>query len=58
MEYVEGQSLKAKIDKGPIEIEEALDIAIQMAEGMEQAHKKGIVHRDIKSANIMVTDAG
>jgi len=58
MEYVEGQSLKAKIDKGPIEIEEALDIAIQMAEGMEQAHKKGIVHRDIKSANIMMTDAG
>ena len=58
MEYVEGQSLKAKIDKGSIGIEEAVDIAIQVAEGMEQAHKKGIVHRDIKSANIMVTDAG
>ncbi len=58
MEYVEGQSLKNKIDRGPIDIEEALDIAIQVAEGMEQAHKKGIVHRDIKSANIMVTDAG
>jgi serine/threonine protein kinase/dienelactone hydrolase len=58
MEYVEGQSLKAKIDKGPLEIAEALDSAIHVAEGMEQAHKKGIVHRDIKSANIMVTDAG
>jgi len=58
MEYVEGQSLKAKIDRGPIKIEEAVDIAIQVAEGMEQAHKKGIVHRDIKSANIMVTDSG
>jgi len=58
MEFVEGESLKAKIDKGPIEITEALDITIQVAEGMEQAHKKGIVHRDIKSANIMVTDAG
>jgi serine/threonine protein kinase/dienelactone hydrolase len=58
MEYVEGQSLRNKIDRGPIEIGEAVDIAIQVAEGMEQAHKKGIVHRDIKSANIMVTDEG
>ncbi|UCE41739.1 MAG: protein kinase [Candidatus Aminicenantes bacterium] len=58
MEYVEGKSLKNKIDKGPIAIEEAVDITIQVAEGMEQAHKKGIIHRDIKSANIMVTDTG
>jgi serine/threonine protein kinase/dienelactone hydrolase len=58
MEYVEGESLKNKIDKGPIASEEAVDIAIQVAQGMEQAHKKGIVHRDIKSANIMVTDMG
>jgi serine/threonine protein kinase/formylglycine-generating enzyme required for sulfatase activity/cephalosporin-C deacetylase-like acetyl esterase len=58
MEYVEGESLKNKIDRGPIAIEEAVDIAIQVAQGMEQAHKKGIVHRDIKSANIMVTDLG
>jgi len=58
MEYVEGQSLKAKIDRGPLKTKDALDIAIQVAEGMEQAHKKGIVHRDIKSANIMLTDAG
>jgi serine/threonine protein kinase/dienelactone hydrolase len=58
MEYVEGQSLKNKIDRGPITIEEAVDITIQVAQGMEQAHKKGIVHRDIKSANIMVTDMG
>ena len=40
MEYVEGQSLKAKIDKGAVESQEALDIAIQIAEGMEEAHKK------------------
>jgi len=58
MEYVEGQSLKSQIDRGPIAIEEVVDIAIQVAQGMEQAHKKGIVHRDIKSANIMVTDLG
>jgi serine/threonine protein kinase len=58
MEYVEGQTLRNKIDRGPIDIEEILNIAIQVAKGMEQAHKKGIVHRDIKSANIMVTDSG
>ncbi len=56
MAYIEGQSLKKKIESGPFEISEALRIAIQAAEGLEEAHKKGVVHRDIKSANIMVTE--
>jgi serine/threonine protein kinase/tetratricopeptide (TPR) repeat protein len=55
MEYVEGQSLKEIIRKGPLEPEKALDFAIQIAEGLEEAHEKNIVHRDIKSSNIMVT---
>jgi serine/threonine protein kinase len=58
MECIEGQSLKQKIHKGPLDQAEALDIAIQVAEGLEEAHKKGIVHRDIKPSNIMVTDKG
>jgi serine/threonine protein kinase len=52
MAYIEGQSLKKKIDSGPLELEEALKIATQVAEGLQEAHKKGVVHRDIKSANI------
>jgi TolB-like protein len=58
MAFVEGQSLKKKIESGPLELDEALKIANQVAEGLEEAHKKGVVHRDIKSANIMVTERG
>jgi TolB-like protein/Tfp pilus assembly protein PilF/predicted Ser/Thr protein kinase len=56
MAFIEGQNLRKKIESGPLEFEEALRIATQVAEGMQEAHKKGIVHRDIKSANIMVTE--
>jgi TolB-like protein/Tfp pilus assembly protein PilF/predicted Ser/Thr protein kinase len=56
MAYIEGQSLRKKIESGPLELEEALSLAEQVAEGLQEAHKKGIVHRDIKSANIMVTE--
>ncbi len=58
MSYVEGDNLKEKIQSGPLKIDEALKIAIQAAEGLQAAHEKGIVHRDIKSANIMVTGKG
>ncbi len=56
MAFVEGESIKAKIERGPFKIDEALGIGTQVAEGLREAHKKGIVHRDIKSANIMVTE--
>lgn len=54
MAYIEGQSLKKKIESGPLDLDESLNLAIQTAEGLQEAHKKGVVHRDIKSANIMV----
>ena len=55
MEYIDGQDLKRKIDAGPMNLKEALDIATQVAEGLQAAHEKNIVHRDIKSSNIMMT---
>jgi serine/threonine-protein kinase len=58
MAYIDGTSLKARIAQNPPKIAEALEIAIQVAEGLEEAHRKGIVHRDIKSANIMLTAKG
>ena len=58
MAYIEGQSLKTKIESGPLDLDTALRIATQVAEGLHEAHKKGVVHRDIKSANVMVTESG
>ena len=58
MAFLEGQTVKDKIGERPLKLEEALDIAIQTAQGLQAAHEKGIVHRDIKSANLMVTPQG
>ena len=58
MEYIEGQSLKQKMSAGPMSIAEALDLTVQIAEGLHEAHENGIIHRDIKPANIMVTGKG
>jgi serine/threonine protein kinase/tetratricopeptide (TPR) repeat protein len=58
MAYIEGQSLKQRIASGALKIEEAVGIAIQIASGLQDAHESGIVHRDIKTGNIMVTTKG
>jgi serine/threonine protein kinase/Tfp pilus assembly protein PilF len=58
MECVEGESLKARIKSGPMELGEAVQIAVEVADGLQDAHSKAIIHRDIKSANIMLTAAG
>ncbi len=48
MAYIEGQSLRKKIESGPLDLDEALTIATQVAEGLQEAHKKGIVHRNMR----------
>jgi Tol biopolymer transport system component/predicted Ser/Thr protein kinase len=54
MAFLEGRPLRERIKEGPLKLSEALSIAIQMAEGLDAAHEKGITHRDIKPDNVML----
>jgi eukaryotic-like serine/threonine-protein kinase len=58
MDCYDGETLKQKIGRGPLPVNEALDVGIQAAEGLAKAHEAGMVHRDIKPANIIVTREG
>ena len=58
LQLIEGPTLAERIAQGPIPVEEALKIALQMAEGLEAAHEKGVIHRDLKPANIKITPEG
>ena len=58
MQYLEGETLQAKLKHGALPIRKALDYAIQIASGLAAAHAKGIVHRDLKPTNLFVTTEG
>jgi serine/threonine protein kinase/Tol biopolymer transport system component len=58
MEYLQGESLEARLQKGPLPLKQALEFGIQICEGLEKAHRSGIVHRDLKPSNIMLTSSG
>jgi serine/threonine-protein kinase len=58
MTCYEGETLKKKIERGPLKIDEAVEISNQLAHGLAKAHEHGIIHRDIKPANILITSDG
>ena len=58
MAYYEGQTLKQRLASGPLAVDEALDIATQIADGLAKAHAQGVVHRDVKPGNVMLTEDG
>ena len=58
MEFVEGMTLSATLGRGPLPVPDAINIALQVADALDEAHSLGIVHRDIKSANLMITERG
>lgn len=58
MQYIAGESLSDLISKGPISIDKALEITIQICQGLSKAHGAGVVHRDIKPANILIDNDG
>ncbi len=58
MEYLEGETLAARLERGPLPLGQALKYGIQMADALDKAHRQGVVHRDLKPGNIMLTPQG
>src|SRR5260370_5583610 len=58
MEYVQGETLEARLQKGPMPLKQALECGMQICDALEKAHRAGIVHRDLKPGNIMLTASG
>ena len=58
MEYLEGDTLAHRLEKGALPLDQALTVAIEIADALDKAHRQGITHRDLKPGNIMLTAAG
>ena len=58
MQYIEGETLAEKMDRKPLRLSKVLDVAEQVAKGLVEAHKYGVIHRDIKPQNLMITPGG
>ena len=58
MEFLEGDTLAQRLEQGALPLDQALKVAIEIADALDKAHRQGIVHRDLKPGNIMLTKAG
>ena len=58
MDYYEGETLKSRLARGPLSARDAVDVTVQIANGLSEAHARGIIHRDIKPANVFITNQG
>src|ERR1700680_4611788 len=58
MEYLEGETLARRLEKGPLPLEQVLHYAIEISDALDKAHRKGVTHRDLKPGNIMLTKSG
>ena len=58
MEYVDGETLQQRLEKGRLPLDQALEYAIQITDALDKAHRQGVVHRDLKPGNIMITKSG
>ncbi|MFI5058366.1 MAG: serine/threonine-protein kinase [Candidatus Acidiferrales bacterium] len=58
MEYLEGETLAARLEKGPLPLEQVLKLGVEISDALDKAHRQGIIHRDLKPGNIMLTKSG
>ena len=58
MEHIEGETLAARLERGPLSLDEVIRYGTQISQGLDQAHRQGVVHRDVKPGNIMLTGSG
>ena len=58
MEHLDGETLAQRLEKGPVPLDQALQVAVEIADALDKAHRQGIVHRDLKPGNIMLTKSG
>lgn len=58
MEFLDGETVAQRLERGPVPVAEALPIAVEIAEALDTAHRQGIVHRDLKPSNVMLTETG
>jgi Tol biopolymer transport system component len=58
MEYLEGETLAARLERGPFPLDEALKMGLEIADALDKAHRRGVVHRDLKPSNVMLTKSG